>query len=118
MIIKGNTYDNIGTIRAKPLRGSELELRWQLSIYPTGGFGPLRPGGDPVSFIEVEVSHDEIVRISCVAPHLLGVSQETIEAVLRAHKLLPKKQAAGKRSGGKLAGKAKEGSRVQSSPQP
>src|SRR5690606_16407727 len=118
MIIKGNTYDNIGTIRAKPLRGSELELRWQLSIYPTGGFGVLQSGDDPVSFIEVEVSHDEIVRISCVVPQLLSVYHETIAAGRRASKLLPKKQAAGKRSGGKPAGNAEEDSHGQARTQP
>lgn len=101
MNINGNTYDNIGTIRAKPMRGSEL--RWQLSLYPTGGFGPLLPGGDPIYCAEVEVSHEEVQRIARVAPHLLGVSQETIEAVRRAQELAPQKQAAGKRSAEKRA---------------
>jgi hypothetical protein len=99
MNINGNTYDNIGTIRAKPMRGPEL--RWQLSLYPTGGFGPLLPGGEPIYCAEVEVSHEEVQRIARVAPHLLGVSQETIEAVRRAQELAPQKQAAGKRSGQK-----------------
>ncbi|MFK4002957.1 hypothetical protein [Qipengyuania sp. NPDC077563] len=97
MNINGNIYENIGIIRAKPMG----ELRWQLSLYPPGGFGVLQPGGDSLYCIEVEVSHEEVQRIARVAPHLLGVSLETIEAVRRAQELLPQKQAAGQRSGQK-----------------
>lgn len=102
MIIKKRNYPNIGSIRGKKLPGKEP--RWELSVYPPGGHGPLQ-GHEPASFVEVEVSQEEAERIERVAPHLLsGVMPPTAPERERLG-LWPRKRA----------GKAKGASYAQSS---
>jgi len=102
MIIRKRNYPNIGSIRGKKLPGKEP--RWELSIYPPGGYGPLQ-GHEPASWVEVEVSQEEAERIERVAPHLLsGVTEASASDRYRFG--LPAR---------KRAGKAKEASRAQSS---
>lgn len=76
MIIKKRNYPNIGSIRGRKLPGKEP--RWQLRVYPPGGYGPLQ-GHEPASHVEVTVSQDEAERIERAAPHLLsGVVQPSV----------------------------------------
>lgn len=76
MIIRKRNYPNIGSIRGKRLPGKEP--RWELSIYPPGGYGPLQ-GHEPASWVEVVVTQEEAERIERVAPHLLsGVAKPSM----------------------------------------